>query len=91
MAFSFGFSGDDIDMEDSEINTGVPDVLPPKNTTNSLPELVKPKKHDINDWVSECGKYFNSIFRVILSVVSVWEALVSGSSPYWEILFYGRL
>lgn len=53
MAFSFGFSGDDIDMDDSEMNNGVPDVLPPKNTTNSLPELVKPSKHDINDWVSE--------------------------------------
>lgn len=54
MAFSFGFSGDDIDMDDAEINNGVPDVLPPKDTTNSLPELVKPRKHDINDWVSEC-------------------------------------
>jgi protein-histidine N-methyltransferase len=53
MAFSFGFSGDDIDMDDSDINNGVLDVLPPKHSANSLPELVKPSKHDINDWVSE--------------------------------------
>jgi protein-histidine N-methyltransferase len=53
MAFSFGFSGDDIDMDDSDINNGLPDVLLPKDTANSLPELVKPSKHDINDWVSE--------------------------------------
>lgn len=53
MAFSFGFSGDDIDFDDSEVNNGVTDVLPPKNNVNSLPELLKPSKHDINDWVSE--------------------------------------
>ncbi|KAF3397751.1 hypothetical protein F1880_005641 [Penicillium rolfsii] len=52
MAFSFGFSGDDIDMDDSDINNGVPDVLLPKDTANSLPELVKPRKHDINDWLT---------------------------------------
>jgi protein-histidine N-methyltransferase len=53
MAFSFGFSGDDIDMDDSDINNGAPDVLPPKDAANSLPDLVKPSKHDINHWVSE--------------------------------------
>lgn len=57
MAFSFGFSGDDIDMDDSEMNNGVPDVLPARSTTNSLPELVKPSKHDINDWVSQYKRF----------------------------------
>lgn len=52
MAFSFGFSGDDIDIDESENNNGVPDVLVPHGASNSLPEPVKPRKHDMNEWVS---------------------------------------
>lgn len=52
MAFSFGFSGDDIDMDDSEVNDGVPEIVPSRGTTNSLPELVKACRHDIDEWVS---------------------------------------
>jgi protein-histidine N-methyltransferase len=51
MAFSFGFSGDDIDIDDSEINNDFSDV-PSQQVGNSLPELVKPNKHDMNEWVS---------------------------------------
>lgn len=52
MAFSFGFSGDDIDIDESENDNGVPDILAPQGTSNSLPELVKASKHDMNEWVS---------------------------------------
>lgn len=55
MAFSFGFSGDDIDadIEDSEVEpqpgqgnqTSAPDNA-------SLPELVEAKRHDMGEWVS---------------------------------------
>lgn len=60
MAFSFGFSGDDIDIDididESENDNGVPDMLVPQSTGNSLPELVKPSKHDMDEWVSSICK-----------------------------------
>ncbi|KAJ5312327.1 hypothetical protein PENANT_c011G04013 [Penicillium antarcticum] len=52
MAFSFGFSGDDIDMDDSEINNDICPVTSQQNVGNSLPELVKASKHDMNEWLS---------------------------------------
>lgn len=52
MAFSFGFSGDDIDIDDSEISNDVQNVQDSSTTSNSLPELVKASKHDMYDWVS---------------------------------------
>jgi protein-histidine N-methyltransferase len=52
MAFSFGFSGDDIDIDDSEINNGICPVPSQQNVGNSLPELVRASKHDMNEWVS---------------------------------------
>lgn len=52
MAFSFGFSGDDIDIDDTELNNEAPVVTSAQGTTNSLPELVKANKHDMNEWVS---------------------------------------
>jgi protein-histidine N-methyltransferase len=61
MAFSFGFSGDDIDIDDSEINNDFSDV-PAQQVGNSLPELVKPSKHDMNEWVSLIGSKFLSCF-----------------------------
>lgn len=51
MAFSFGFSGDDIDIDDSENNSGVPDVVVTQSTANALPELVKANQHDMNELV----------------------------------------
>ena len=60
MAFSFGFSGDDIDIDESENNTGVPDILASSATSNSLPDLVKASKHDMNEWVSQ-SKGYNSV------------------------------
>ncbi|CAG8904069.1 unnamed protein product [Penicillium egyptiacum] len=52
MAFSFGFSGDDIDIDDSEINKDFSNVPSQQAVGNSLPELVKPIKHDMNEWLS---------------------------------------
>lgn len=52
MAFSFGFSGDDIDIDDSEVNNDTQDVFIPTGNSNSLPELVKASKHDMDEWVS---------------------------------------
>lgn len=53
MAFSFGFSGDDIDIDDSEINNDFSDAPSQQVVGNSLPELVKAVKHDMNEWVSD--------------------------------------
>ena len=75
MAFSFGFSGDDIDIDDSEINNGVPDVLPPRGATNSLPELVKPSKHDINEWVSQRTFLQSSGLRIKLCDIEPFHLL----------------
>lgn len=55
MAFSFGFSGDDIDLDDTELNNDCPVVSAPQGVGNSLPELVKASKHDIDEWVSLFG------------------------------------
>ena len=52
MAFSFGFAGDDIDIDDSEINNDFSDMPSQQAVANSLPELVKANKHDMNEWVS---------------------------------------
>ncbi|KAJ5092187.1 hypothetical protein NUU61_007057 [Penicillium alfredii] len=50
MAFSFGFSGDDIDIDESGTNNDILEV--PSHNANSLPELVKASKHDLNEWLA---------------------------------------
>ncbi|KAJ5247004.1 hypothetical protein N7468_001987 [Penicillium chermesinum] len=52
MAFSFGFSGDDIDIDDSETTSNVQNVQGPPARSNSLPELVKASRHSIDEWLS---------------------------------------
>lgn len=52
-AFSFGFSGDDIDIDDSEfdvVDNG--NVSLPQENTKELPKLVEARKHDMREWVS---------------------------------------
>jgi hypothetical protein len=49
--FSFGFSGDDIDIDDTEINNVNESVVHGAGAASTAPELVKAKKHDVNDWV----------------------------------------
>ncbi|KAJ5563669.1 hypothetical protein N7535_008833 [Penicillium sp. DV-2018c] len=52
MAFSFGFSGDDIDIDDSELNNEISVAPSQQATDNSLPELIKAKKHDMLEWLA---------------------------------------
>ncbi|KAJ6109696.1 hypothetical protein N7486_001931 [Penicillium sp. IBT 16267x] len=51
MAFSFGFAGDDIDIDDTDVND-TQDAFVPTGTNNSLPEPVKPCKHSLDEWLS---------------------------------------
>jgi hypothetical protein len=50
MAFSFGFTGDDIDIDDSELHEE--GVHLAQTEDNGLPALVPAQKHDIKEWVS---------------------------------------
>ncbi|KAF9894226.1 hypothetical protein FE257_007728 [Aspergillus nanangensis] len=52
MAFSFGFSGDDIDMDDSELQGEVGTSFSTQNKANTLPELVGAQRHDMKEWIS---------------------------------------
>ncbi|KAL4888694.1 hypothetical protein BDV59DRAFT_136724 [Aspergillus ambiguus] len=50
MAFSFGFSGDDIDIDESELHEeGVGSHT--QNESNALPALIPAQKHDIKEWL----------------------------------------
>lgn len=55
MTFSFGFSGDDIDIDidESEIEQGDQgnNVISAQNQDGSLPEPVKAKRHEMEEWV----------------------------------------
>lgn len=70
MAFSFGFSGDDIDIDDTEINNESPVVPAPQGMSNSLPELVKASKHDMDEWVSLFGN--SSVICIFVCNSSWW-------------------
>lgn len=53
-AFSFGFSGDDIDIDENDLN-GVDerDTNAVEHASNQLNgRLVEPQKHDMGEWVS---------------------------------------
>lgn len=50
--FSFGFSGDDIDIDESEINDEQEHTTSAAGAGDPLPELIEAKKHDIGEWVS---------------------------------------
>lgn len=52
-AFSFGFAGDDIDIDDSELNTvdeGYTSVT--QDSSSTLPELVAAQRHELSDLLS---------------------------------------
>ncbi|KAL2004966.1 hypothetical protein VTN00DRAFT_2816 [Thermoascus crustaceus] len=54
--FSFGFSGDDIDVDESEINdvvesTQTQGVSAQQESASALPELVRPERHDVEEWI----------------------------------------
>jgi protein-histidine N-methyltransferase len=53
-AFSFGFSGDDIDIDENDFN-GVDEreVNAVEHASNQLTgRLMEPQKHDMGEWVS---------------------------------------
>lgn len=52
-AFSFGFSGDDIDVDESEMNDfGTEDTVHAQGAVDNLPKLLEAEKHDMKEWVS---------------------------------------
>lgn len=73
MAFSFGFAGDDIDIDDTDVNNEssfVPSAAG-QGASNSLPELVNANKHDMNEWVS----FENFLSCIVLfAIYSVMES-----------------
>lgn len=54
MAFSFGFSGDDIDIDIEESEIEQPDQGNQTSAPDdaSLPELLEAKRHEMGEWVS---------------------------------------
>lgn len=53
-AFSFGFSGDDIDIDENDLNgADERDMHAVEHASNQLTgRLVEPQKHDMGEWVS---------------------------------------
>lgn len=55
MAFSFGFSGDDIDIEDSELDQqdrGQGNAIPATDEEDvALPKMVEARRHEMGEWV----------------------------------------
>ncbi|KAL2814785.1 hypothetical protein BJX63DRAFT_190860 [Aspergillus granulosus] len=50
--FSFGFSGDDIDIDDADIQeVGQQSIGQEAGTTSTLPELMKAQRHGMDDWL----------------------------------------
>ncbi|RJE25430.1 hypothetical protein PHISCL_02253 [Aspergillus sclerotialis] len=49
--FSFGFSGDDIDIDESEINDEQEQTTSAEGAGNPLPELIEAKTHEIGEWL----------------------------------------
>ncbi|CBF84871.1 hypothetical protein AN1445.2 [Aspergillus nidulans FGSC A4] len=52
--FSFGFSGDDIDidLDENELDDATESGHQDAGTASTLPELVKAQKHEIDEWLS---------------------------------------
>ena len=75
--FSFGFAGDDIDIDDTEMN----ETHQTHNDQNAgagstLPELIPAKKHDVAEWVS------NSITWHTSSIDHLDTPLIYPTLPY---------
>ncbi|PYH72378.1 protein-histidine N-methyltransferase [Aspergillus vadensis CBS 113365] len=50
--FSFGFAGDDIDIDDTEMNeTHETNNVQNAGAGSTLPELIPAKKHDVAEWI----------------------------------------
>lgn len=60
--FSFGFSGDDIDVDadDTQVND-IKGTGAQETNTPTLPEPVKAQRHEMDEWVCfECGSTPNA-------------------------------
>ena len=90
MAFSFGFSGDDIDIDDAEINTDSSDALSQQAVGNSLPELMKAAKHDVNEWVSDQAKLLalNCMYDANAFIVNVLSWQVNSTKSQFGPMRY---
>lgn len=80
--FSFGFSGDDIDVDESEINDVVESTQgvsgAQQESASALPELVQPERHDVEEWV---GLSFLFLFALLSClwfgfICFVWHRLI---------------
>ncbi|KAL3465378.1 hypothetical protein BJX64DRAFT_253063 [Aspergillus heterothallicus] len=50
--FSFGFAGDDIDIDDADVlEVGGQIISQETSAASTLPELVKAQRHDMNGWL----------------------------------------
>lgn len=67
MAFSFGFFGDDIDADESEL-VDVPENNGSVDNAEPLPELVEAKRHGVGEWVSL--PLYHSLRRITNHVVT---------------------
>lgn len=50
--FSFGFAGDDIDVDETEVNDVNEGDVQDSGAPSTLPELVKAQRHEMSEWVS---------------------------------------
>lgn len=78
MAFSFGFSGDDIDIDDSEIEQPVQGHSISAPAENDLPTPVEAKRHEMGEWVS-------LIFQS-LNEYSLLTMIIDPNSPISNII-----
>lgn len=78
--FSFGFSGDDIDIDESDLNDVQPQTAPNQNTDRALPALVEARRHDMREWVSLRSVYiFVYTGRAFLQAHFFTHRLISGN------------
>lgn len=76
--FSFGFSGDDIDIDESDLNDVQEQAAPVTNTGDALPALVMEKKHDMGEWVSLHSLY--SVYIFVYAGGAFLQARIFGPS-----------
>lgn len=81
--FSFGFAGDDIDIDDTEMNeTHETHSDQNAGAGSTLPELIPAKKHDVAEWVS------NSIYGTLLvSITQIYPSHL----PYPTLLLHSSI
>jgi protein-histidine N-methyltransferase len=69
--FSFGFAGDDIDVDETEVNDVNEGDVQDSGATPTLPELLKAQRHEMSDWVS----IFDSLGHIRYILIVSYQAL----------------